>query len=155
MHRFILAIASAITAFQLSPAAIAEGAHPKLEFRIAETTASDGLSKHDVPGNGGTVFVTDRAIVTGDDIEKVSFFDDEAGNPAIGFELTAEGSTKLWSATSANVGKQLAVMLDGEVVSAPKIYTGIRDKGRITGKFNDEDLTRIFRAIVLGSSSPD
>ncbi len=100
------------------------------------------------------VFVAPKPVLTGRDIEKVSFFKDETGRPAVGFTLTDEGSPKMWKATSQNnIGKRLAILLDGKVVSAPIIRSGIKKEGVISGKFDNEDLSRFFTAIVLRSAS--
>ena len=120
-----------------------------LEFRLAVTDAADGYSKHAVAESDDVVYVAGKAVVTGRDIKEISFSSDASGNPMVGFVLTDDGSEKFFAATSENIGKKLAILLDGAVVSAPNILSGIKKEGRITGNFDDDDLLRFFTAIVL------
>lgn len=130
---------------------IAHGETPKanLEFRLAVPEPTDGHSKRSVPDSNQPIYVSPVPVLTGRDIEKVSFYNDDVGNPIIGFVLSDGGSEKMWTATSENIGKQLAILLNGKVVSAPFIRQGITKEGAITGQFDDEDLLHFFEAIVL------
>ncbi len=68
------------------------------------------------------------------------------------FFLTAAGAEKFASATGANVGKQLAIILDNRVQSAPRINERITDQGVIQGSFTAEeanDLALVLRAGAL------
>lgn len=55
--------------------------------------------------------------------------------PVVSFELSDEGGELFYELTSRNVGKRLAIVLDGVVLSAPSINEGIRNKGQISGRF--------------------
>ncbi|CAN5172716.1 protein translocase subunit SecD [soil metagenome] len=53
--------------------------------------------------------------------------------------LTAEGKTKFAKATAANLNKQIAIVLDEQVISAPTVQSAITDgEARITGSFTAE-----------------
>jgi SecD/SecF fusion protein len=66
--------------------------------------------------------------------------DSMTGSPEITFQLTSEGAKIFGEITSANVGKSLAILLDGEVVSAPRINGAITGgSGVITGSFSDKE----------------
>lgn len=93
--------------------------------------------------------MSQETVLTGSDIAKVSFYDDQNGSPVVGFVTTDAGSEILWEATSKNIGNKLAVVLDGKIVSAPKIMQGIKKECVITGDFDDDDLLRFCKAIVL------
>lgn len=67
------------------------------------------------------------------------------------FNLDAEGGEKFHALTSANFGRQLAIVLDGEVISAPSIHTAIKDSGHITGGFTSESAKSL--ALLLKSGA--
>lgn len=58
---------------------------------------------------------------------------DDKGQSVIGFELTSEGATRFEEVTGKNIGKHLAIVLDGVVISAPRIASKLREGGQITG----------------------
>ena len=61
------------------------------------------------------------------------------GDPQINFELTADGAQKFADVTRENVGHRLAIVLDGELYSAPNINTPIETgSGMIEGSFTPE-----------------
>ena len=79
---------------------------------------------------------------------------DEYGKPYVNFKLTKQGGRKFARLTGANIGKPLAITLDGRVESAPEIQSKIRDEGRITmggGVSFDQavDLAIVLRAGAL------
>ena len=62
------------------------------------------------------------------------------GEPQINFTLDGEGATKFGKITSEHVGERLAIILDGELYSAPRINEPIvTGSGQITGKFDDRE----------------
>jgi SecD/SecF fusion protein len=76
----------------------------------------------------------------------------EFGLPEVSFRMTKEGAKSFGRLTGANVGKRLAIVLDGKVQSAPVVQSRITDAGRITGRFTREeahDLAIVLRAGAL------
>jgi protein-export membrane protein SecD len=55
------------------------------------------------------------------------------------------------SFTSANIGQPLAIVLDGEVLSAPTIQARIDDSGEITGAFTQEDARTLSLQLRSGA----
>lgn len=105
-------------------------------------------------GDSGTMFYLVRkvAAVTGADLRGASPTMDENNRPAVRFMLTGEGARKFGKVTSENINKQLAIILDGRVQSAPTIETRITDEGRITGSFTTDevnDLSLVLRSGAL------
>jgi preprotein translocase subunit SecD len=72
------------------------------------------------------------------------------GRPEIIFELIDEGGDKFYNLTAANIDKNLAIVLDKKVKSHPRISTGIRERGTITG-FNAEEAENL--ALVLRTAA--
>ena len=92
------------------------------------------------------------ASVTGRDIKNARPSQDQNNRPAVSFSLKADGASKFEKVTGANIGKQLAIVLDNRVQSAPRIDGRISDSGIITGSFTPEranDLALILRSGAL------
>ena len=65
--------------------------------------------------------------------------DPNNGRPAISFSLNSDGAKKFGTLTERNIGKQLAIILDSRVQSAPVLHDRITDQGQITGSFTQKD----------------
>ncbi|MGC9360495.1 MAG: protein translocase subunit SecD [Anaerolineae bacterium] len=90
-----------------------------------------------------TVFHT---VLTGANLRNANVAFDQAGRPIIAFELDNEGAQIFAEHTAANIGRFLAIVLDKQVISCPRISTTIPDgRGQIEGQFTLEEA----RAIVL------
>ena len=72
-------------------------------------------------------YLLDRdALVTGEDLQDAHYsFDPQTQQPIVNFELTSLGATKFEKATGENVGRYMAIVLDSNVHSAPRIKTKI------------------------------
>ncbi|MDH3214826.1 MAG: protein translocase subunit SecD [Candidatus Krumholzibacteria bacterium] len=78
---------------------------------------------------------------------------DDPSTLNVSFQLNREGAIIFSRFTGENVGRRIAIVLDGNVVSAPVVQTKIPGgEGRITGSFTDEqanDLAIVLRAGAL------
>ena len=106
---------------------------------------------------GGTVFYLVRkvAAVTGRDLRNARPSLDENNRPAVNFSLNNEGAVKFGRVTGENIGRYLAIILDGRVQSAPRIDSRINDEGRISGSFTQQeaqDLALVLRSGALPAS---
>ena len=109
------------------------------------------------PGDTSTVYYLVRkvAAVNGRDLRNARPSPDENNLPAVSFTLTNDGGRKFGKVTGENVGRQLAIVLDGRVQSAPRIESRIATEGRITGSFTQEEvqnLSLILRSGALPAS---
>lgn len=120
-----------------------------LEFRLATDADSSGWKKMDLRGSSKPIFVSDDVALNGSHIEKVAFCKDKNGDPSVGLALTEDGAKAMEAATSENLGKRLAIVLNGKVVSAPVIQNAISKDAQITGRFDRDELLAFFHAIVL------
>ncbi len=94
-------------------------------------------------------------IVTGRDLRNAKPSLDENNRPAVSFELKSDGARKFSKATGENIGRYLAIVLDGRVQSAPVIEGRIADQGRISGNFTvqeTQDLSLVLRSGALPAS---
>jgi preprotein translocase subunit SecD len=108
-------------------------------------------------GQPAVVYYAVRRVpaVTGRDLRTANQQLDEYNRPAVGFSFNNEGATKFGTFTQANIGRQLAVVLDGRVQTAPRIESRIDYEGRITGTFTPQeaaDLALTLRSGALPAS---
>jgi len=106
------------------------------------------------PGDtSGTVYYLVRrvAAVTGIDLRNARPTVDENNQPAVSFTLSSEGGRKFGKVTSENIGRQLAIILDGRVQSAPRIDGRITTDGRITRSFTQEEVQNL--SLILRSGA--
>jgi preprotein translocase subunit SecD len=95
------------------------------------------------------------AAITGRDLRTARPTLDENNLPAGSFTLNSEGARKFGDFTGANIGRLLAVILDGRVYSAATIQQRITADGRISGGFTQQraaDLGLVLRSGALPAS---
>jgi preprotein translocase subunit SecD len=109
------------------------------------------------PGDATTVYylVKRAAAVEGRDLRSARPGIDSNGRPAVNFTLNSDGARKFGEVTGTNVGRQLAIILDNRVHSAPTINNRINADGIIEGAFTQQDvqdLSLVLRSGSLGAS---
>jgi preprotein translocase subunit SecD len=116
-----------------------------------EMEVVNGLS-----GGVPSVYLVRRlAAVTGNDLRTARATVDTFNQPAVSFTLNADGASKFGAITGANIGRQLAIILDNRVESAPVIEGRISSEGQITGTFTQRevsDLSMVLRSGALPAS---
>jgi preprotein translocase subunit SecD len=105
-------------------------------------------------GQGGFYLIDKVAVVTGRDLRTIRQTTDEWNNPAVAFTLNPDGGARFEQVTGANVGKQIAIILDKRVQSAPVVEDRIlrTSGGVIRGRFTAqeaEDLVVVLKAGAL------
>lgn len=91
-------------------------------------------------------------LLLGDAIKKAQVGYDEQNNAKVAFELSSAGSKQFARITQENKDRQLAIVLDYKVESAPNIKDPITDgRGEITGRFTDKQARDL--AIVLNTGA--
>lgn len=127
--------------------------------QVASPDENPGLGNVILPSvnEGEGYYVVKRApVVGGDMLTDAQTQFDQNGNPAVGFTFNPTGARLFGAHTAANVGQLFAIVLDGEVISAPRIQTAILGgSGIITGHFTVEEsgqLAILLRAGALPAS---
>jgi preprotein translocase subunit SecD len=95
------------------------------------------------------------SAVSGRDLRAAEAGHEESGRPDVSFTLTRDGGDRFYQFTSQHVGDSLAVVLDGKVQEVANIKEAIRDTGRISGAFSEQqtkDLSMILRSGALPAS---
>ncbi len=104
-----------------------------------------------LPGDENAPFyvVKRRALVTGEMLTTAqASFDPQTGRPVVTFRFNIQGARRFGDATSQNIGKRFAIVLDNKVISAPVIQSAITGgSGQISGNFTTESANNL--AILL------
>ncbi|HEX5760951.1 MAG TPA: protein translocase subunit SecD [Thermoanaerobaculia bacterium] len=96
--------------------------------------------------------VTKQRVITGRDLKNARPGLGQMNEPVVNFTVSASGAEMFGRATGDNIGRGLAIVLDGKVVSAPVINARITDSGVIEGGFTQkevEDLSTVLRSGAL------
>jgi preprotein translocase subunit SecD len=104
-------------------------------------------------GQGGFYLVDKVAVVTGKDLRTIRQTQDEWGNPAVSFTLNADGGARFEQVTGANIGKQIGIILDKKVQSAPVVEDRIMRTtgGVIRGRFTPEEAEDLVVVLKAGA----
>lgn len=142
------------------------GKTAKLSFRLVDDSAKEITTSEtiDTPlvdadylpseESGKLVPIKKQVIVGGETLVEASMDYDDYNRPEVKFKFNSAGARKFGEATRDNVGKRLAIVLDGKVISAPVIQSAIMGgSGCITSdSFTVEsakDLALLLRAGAL------
>jgi preprotein translocase subunit SecD len=110
--------------------------------------------QHDAQGRIiGTRFfaLQKRQVITGRDLKSANSSAGQFNQPVVAFHLSADGARLFGDATGANVGRGLAILLDGKVVSAPVINSRITDSGVIEGNFTQQEVQDLVTTLRSGA----
>jgi len=126
----------------------------KLKQAIAGTVP-DGYDLKYTQEDNEPVLLEKQAVLVGDALSNASvqFSQSEFNEPVVSLRFNPEGAKKFAEITANNVGRRLAIVLDGKVQSAPRIKEAIPSgEGVITGRFTTEqaqDLALVLRVGAL------
>lgn len=96
--------------------------------------------------------IDDTPVVSGDELVDSQPSFDQNNSPAVSFRFDTTGARKFGEYTAANVGAPFAIVLDGEVISAPVIRDAIMGgSGIISGSFTVEESTNLAVLLRAGA----
>ena len=133
------------------------GPSPTKESLLVNGQVPDGMEivsgSSGTPGDSGTVYYTVRraAAVTGRDLRNARPSLDQNNLPAVSFTLNSDGGRRFGKVSSENIGRLLAIILDGRVQSAPRLEGRITTDGQIFGSFTQEEVQNL--SLILRSGS--
>lgn len=97
---------------------------------------------------GAYYIIENTPVVTGEDLVDAQPAFDQNNRPAVSFRFDPTGARRFGDYTANNIGAPFAIVLDGEVISAPVIQSHIPGgSGIITGSFTVEESSEL--AILL------
>jgi len=115
------------------------GKTAQLEFRIVEEINEDGSYK------------LGPILMTGDMVKGAQAGYDNSGKIIVSMEFTSEGQKKFYDVTSVNIGKNLAIVLDNNVESAPIIQAAISGNAVIENIDTLEEAKSIALVLKTGA----
>ena len=131
------------------------GKTANLTFRFVtenseETFGSEKLSFED---GSDEVIVSKRIVLSGDNLlDAKPKMDNQTNQTVVSFTLDRVGAKRFGKATTSGIGKRLAIVLDGKIISAPVIQDAIvGGSGIITGNFTFQSATDL--ALLLRSGA--
>ena len=131
------------------------GKTANLTFRFVTKNTEDsfGAEKLRYEDNTEEEIVSKRIILSGDNLlDAQPRMDSETNETVVTFTLDRVGAKRFGRATSNGIGKQLAIVLDGKIISAPVIRDTIASgSGQISGGFTFQSATDL--ALLLRSGA--
>ena len=131
------------------------GKTANLTFQFVSSNESDSFGTEILKfdNNLEEATVSKRIILNGDNlVDAKPRMDTQNNETIVSFTLDRVGAKKFGKATTENVGKQLAIVLDGKIISAPSIREPIvGGSGQITGNFTFQSATDL--ALLLRSGA--
>ncbi len=131
------------------------GKTANLTFRFISNEKEDsfGVEKLEFENKQEEALVSKRIILSGDNLlDAQPRMDSQNNETVVSFSLDRVGAKRFGKATSTGIGKQLAIILDGKIISAPIIRETIASgSGQISGGFTFQSATDL--ALLLRSGA--
>ena len=130
------------------------GKTANLTFRFVTLNEEESFGTEKLLYEDGTeAIISKRIILSGDNlVDAQPRMDSQSNQTVVTFNLDRVGAKKFARATSSGVGKRLAIILDGKIISAPNISEPIiGGSGQITGDFTFQTATDL--ALLLRSGA--
>ena len=131
------------------------GKTANLTFRFVTNNTEDSFGAEKLKYEDSTeeAIVSKRIILSGDNLlDAQPRMNSETNETVVSFTLDRVGAKRFGKATSTGIGKQLAIVLDGKIISAPVIRDTIASgSGQISGGFTFQSATDL--ALLLRSGA--
>jgi protein-export membrane protein SecD len=131
------------------------GKTANLTFRFISNENEDsfGVEKLSYENSQDEDLVSKRIILSGDNLlDAQPRMNNQTNETVVSFSLDRVGAKRFGKATSSGIGKQLAIVLDGKIISAPVIRETIASgSGQISGGFTFQSATDL--ALLLRSGA--
>jgi preprotein translocase subunit SecD len=120
----------------------------RMEIRAGYPEPGAGLTAFVVAGSRQKIFLRDEVLLTESAVKGTRVLL-TGGTPQIELTLTEEGARRFAEITAANVGRNLAILVDGRVVCAPVVRTPISgNRVVISGPFTRTEAEAIAAGLV-------
>ena len=128
------------------------GKTAQLNFRLVNDNSEFGTDEL-ISETGEKLKISKRIVMSGDNlVDAQPSIQNQQNEPTVSFTLDRLGAQKFGRATTDNVGKRLAIVLDGKVISAPNINEPITSgSGVISGNFSFQEATDLSLLLRSGA----
>ena len=131
------------------------GKTANLTFRFVTENSEETFGSEKLLFEDGSdeVIVSKRIVLSGDNLlDAKPKMDNQTNQTVVSFTLDRVGAKRFGKATTSGIGKRLAIVLDGKIISAPVIQDAIvGGSGIITGNFTFQSATDL--ALLLRSGA--
>jgi preprotein translocase subunit SecD len=129
------------------------GSVAKLEFRLVPASAAQGGGTVTLKDKQGTpVLLEEQALMTGDAVADARVDFTQNGQVEVTLKLSPLGTQTFARITSENIGRQLAIVLDGVVYSSPVIRDAITTgSASISGGFTVDEARQLKVVLKAGA----
>lgn len=121
----------------------------RFEVRLAETQPVSGLIVARVADSDRVIYLHPEAIVTNDDIAHSWVIQDGPDRYGVSVQLLQPGAQRMRQATASHLGRPVAILIDGEVMTAPTVRSAISDSAVISGDYTQAEAQRIADGIGI------
>lgn len=122
------------------------------QIKALEESAKEDPSLLVGKDDNNHVYLLGQVYVTGKDLVDARVTQDELGKPAVSLKFNKEGALAFENATAANFEKQIAIVLDGGVISAPVVRAKISGgEAQISGSFTADEAVRLAVMLRAGA----
>ncbi|MHC4207064.1 MAG: M56 family metallopeptidase, partial [Planctomycetota bacterium] len=83
-------------------------------------------------------------------LENIWISQDTGGRPSISFQFNEKGAELFYNLTKANIGNHLAICVDGQVLTAPRLESALRKYAIITGNFSQHEMLQLMKNLQQG-----
>lgn len=142
------------TAAEWAPENLASLSAEKQEILVGKDANIASLPIEDANGNsvGSRTLILKKAVLTGADLKFADPGTDEFGNPVVSISFKKEAAKRFADLTRSNMGKPIAIVLDGKVVSAPNVRAVITNgQAVIEGGFSVREMRDLVIKLKAGS----
>ena len=119
----------------------------RFEVRLAEAQPAPGLIVARVAESDRLIYLHPELIVTNEDIAQSWVIQDGPDRFSIAVEFLEAGAQRMRQATSAHVGRPVAILIDGRIAIAPLVRSAISNSATITGDYSQAEAERIAEGI--------
>lgn len=100
----------------------------------------------------GEAYLLGKVYVSGKDLVDAKTSFDNLGRPIVTLQFSSQGARMFDEATAGNVGRQIAICLDGNVISAPVVQERISGgNAQISGRFSTAEAQRLSIMLRAGA----
>jgi len=122
-------------------------------FVVQNEEPSFGSEKLATEDGSEELIVSKRIIISGENlVDAIPRMDNQSNQTVVSFTLDRVGAKRFAKATMSGIGKRLAIVLDGKIVSAPVVRDAIvSGSGQISGNFTFQSATDLSLLLRSGA----
>jgi preprotein translocase subunit SecD len=137
-----------------APPGIENLSEEKRKILTGENARIDTIKEYDAKGTllSERPIILRKTLLNGSLLESASPGTSEHGEPLVFIEFSKEGAQAFYEATIRNMGKPLAILLDGKIISAPNIREPIQGgRAQISGSFTIREMRDLVIKLKAGA----